>query len=101
VAMLFIIDHTHAAEHCPAGTIRPYKEFTNDLNKAATANDVKIVEGYVDGPGHHIYFVVEAKDVAQLYAFSLPLLSIGHTHVAPVLKWNKATEVTRKLGRQK
>ena len=99
--MLFIIDHTHAAEHCPAGTIRPYKEFTSDLNKAAAANDVKIIEGYVDGPGHHLYFVVEAKDPVQLYSFALPLLNIGSTRVAPIMKWNKAIEVTKRLGRQK
>ncbi len=99
--MLFIVDHTHAAEHCPSGTIRPYKEFTNDLNEAATANDVKIVEGYVDGPGHHIYFVVEAKDPAQIFSFAIPLMSVGRTHVAPVMKWNKSAEVSRKLSRQK
>jgi hypothetical protein len=99
--MLFIIDHTHAAEHCPGGTIRPYKEFTNDLNKAANANDVKIVEGYLDGPGHHLYFVVEAKDPAQIFTFATPLMSVGHTRVAPVMKWNKSAEVSRKLGRQK
>jgi hypothetical protein len=99
--MLFIVDHTHASEHCPAGTFHPYKEFTSDLNKAAAANDVKIVDGFVDGPGHHIYLVVEAKDPAQIYSFSLPLISVGTTRVAPVLKWNKAIEVSRKLGRQK
>ncbi|HVP22556.1 MAG TPA: DUF3303 family protein [Conexivisphaerales archaeon] len=99
--MLFVIDHTHAAEHCPAGTLHPYREFTSDVNKAAAGNDVKVVEGYVDGPGHHIYFVVEANDPAQIYSFALPLISIGHTHVAPVMKWNKAIEQSRKLGRQK
>jgi hypothetical protein len=99
--MLFIIDHTHAAEHCPAGTIHPYKEFANDLSKAAAKNDVKILEGYVDGPGHHIYFVVEAKDSTQLYNFATPLMNVGHTHVAPAMKWNKAVEQTRKQGRQK
>lgn len=99
--MLFIVDHTHTAETCPGGTIRPYKEFTNDLNKAATANVVKIVEGYVDGPGHHIYFVVEAKNPAQIFSFAMPLLSVGSTRVAPGMKWNKSAEVSRKLGRQK
>jgi hypothetical protein len=99
--MLFIIDHTHAAEHCPAGTLHPYKEFTNDLNKAAAANDFKIVEGYLDGPGHHLYFVVEAKDAAQIFNFAVPLMTVGHTHVAPVMPWNKAVEQIRKLGRKK
>jgi hypothetical protein len=99
--MLFIIDHTHAAEHCPAGKMHPYKEFTNDLNKAAAANGVKIVEGYLDGPGHHIYFVVEAKDSAQIFNFTTPLMYVGHTHVTPVLKWRKAIEQSRKQGRQK
>jgi hypothetical protein len=99
--MLFIVDHAHAAENCPAGKTHPYREFTNDLNKSAAANDVKIVEGYVDGPGHHIYLVIEAKDVAQIYSFAVPLMNVGHTHVTPVLKWNKAIAQTRKLGLQK
>jgi uncharacterized protein with GYD domain len=99
--MLFIFDHHHAAEACPAGTVHPDKNFANSLNKAAKETGVKLVEGFVDGPGHHIYLVVEADDNAQLYNFAAPLMNVGVTRVAPVMKWSSAIDAARKGGRQK
>ena len=99
--MLFILEHSHTAEMCPAGIIHPQKDFTNDLNNAAKAAGVKIVEGYLDSAAHHMYFVVEAKDNGELFNFSLPFLGIGTTHIAPVLPWSEAVQAIRKAGRQK
>jgi hypothetical protein len=42
----------HTAETCQAGIIRPDKEFTVKLDKSLKKSGVKVVEGYLDGPGH-------------------------------------------------
>ncbi len=86
--MLFVIDHTHSAENCPGGDRRPVKGFDKKVMKAAKSSGLKMVEAYVDMPGHHLYFVAEAKTLAQLHSFVSPLLTnIGVTHIHPVTEW--------------
>jgi hypothetical protein len=99
--MLFVIDHKHSAETCPAGTVHPDKEFTDRVDAQTKASGVRLVEGYLDAPGHRQYFVVEADTTQQLLTFAAPFIAIGETNIRPVLKWSEAQAVTRKLGLQK
>mgnify|MGYP007084757465 FL=1 len=99
--MLFVLDHEHSAENCPAGTVRPDKELLSKLEANAKTSGVRLVEGYLDAPAHHFYFVVEADAPEQILRFITPYLGVGNTNVHPVLKWSEALAVTRKFGLQK
>jgi hypothetical protein len=99
--MLFVLDHEHVAENCPAGTVRADKEFQSRLEENAKTSGVRLVEGYFDAPAHHFYFVVEADAVEQILKFITPLLRIGQTNVHPVMKWSEIHAIARKLGLQK
>lgn len=86
--MLFVIDHEHTAENCPAGPFRPVKGFSNKLTSAAKGSGIKLHGLYVDMPGHHIYAIAEAETVDQLSRFVSPSLTdVGTTHIHPVEKW--------------
>jgi uncharacterized protein DUF3303 len=96
--MLFIIDHRHTAMTCPAGKIHHEDDFMQTLDAQAKKSGLKIVEGYLDGPGHQFYFIAEADNAKQILEFSVPLIKIGETKVSPVLKWSEATSVARNIG---
>jgi hypothetical protein len=99
--MLFVLDHKHSAENCPAGTVRPDKELFSKLETRAKTSGVRFIEAYLDGPGHHFYFIVEAETTEQILNFAIPYLGIGDTKATPVLKWSEALAISRKLGLQK
>lgn len=97
--MLFVLDHKHTAETCPAGKLHRDENFTKNLEEQVKKTGVKLIEGYLDGPGHHFYFIIEADSAAQILQFSAPTLNpIGETHVRPVLKWSEAVSELRKIG---
>ena len=64
--MFFVIIAEHTAENCPGGLIRPDKQFTAKLDESMKKSGVKVVEGYLDAPGHVWYFIVDANDVRHL-----------------------------------
>lgn len=99
--MLFVLDHKHSAENCPAGTVRPEKGLISKLEANAKTSGLRLVEGYLDAPAHHFYFIVEADSPEQILKFIVPLLGIGETKSHPVVKWSEALVLTRKLGLQK
>jgi hypothetical protein len=99
--MLFVLDHRHSAENCPAGTVRPDKELLSKLEANAKTSGLRLVEGYLDAPAHHFYFIVEAETPEQILKFIVPYLGIGETESHPVVKWSDTLVLTRKLGLQK
>jgi hypothetical protein len=99
--MLFVVDHKHSAETCPAGTVHPDKEFTNKLEDQIKTSGVRVVDGYLDGPGHRFYFVIEADTTQQILSFAVPMISVGETNIHSVLKWSDAIATSRKLGMQR
>ena len=99
--MLFIIDHRHTAVTCPAGKIHHEDDFSQSLDAQAKKSGLKIVEGYLDAPGHQFYFVAEADSATQIFEFAVPLIKIGETKVTPVLKWSEAIAFSRREGMQK
>ncbi len=64
--MLFVIVAEHTVENCPGGLIRPDKQFAAKLDESMKKSGVKVVEGYLDAPGHVWYFVLDANDAAHL-----------------------------------
>ncbi|MDA4136680.1 MAG: hypothetical protein OK449_06765 [Thaumarchaeota archaeon] len=99
---MFVVDHKHTAETCPGGKIHHDDDFFKKVDEARAKSGLKIIEGYLDAPGHRFYFVVEAESVNQLFEFAATTLSpIGETNVVPVLKWSEAWTEGQKLGIQK
>jgi uncharacterized protein DUF3303 len=100
--MLFLIDHKHTADLCPAGILHPDREFLMKVEEKAKSSGIRLVDAYLDGPGHHFYFVVEAEKSEQLATFITPLLTqIGESKSVPVLRWAEATSFARRIGIQK
>jgi hypothetical protein len=99
--MLFVLEHKHSAETCPAGTVRPDKEFMSKFEENAKTSGLRLVEGYLDGPAHRFYFIVEADNAEQIFKFIVPFLGVGETESHPVAKLSDALALTRKLGLQK
>ena len=100
--MLFLVDHKHTPDLCPAGLLHPDKEWVMKLEEKAKSSGVHLVDAYLDGPGHHFYFVVEADKNEQLWTFITPLLTqIGESKIVPVLRWAEARAFAQKIGVQK
>lgn len=99
--MLYMVLHRHTAEMCPGGNVRPDKEFTTKLDKQIKETGVKLVEGYLDGPGHEFYIVIEADDIAKLNTAVEQLRLVGDNKIVPVMKFSDAIAWTKKMGIQK
>ena len=91
----------HTDESCPGGVVRPNKEAMAKVEDAMNSSGVKLVEGYLDGPGHVFYFVVEANDNVALNNAVEPLRLIGNVNITPVLKFSDARAWLKKIGIQK
>ncbi len=100
--MLYMIYHKHSAEMCPGGNVRPDKEFITKLNNQIEESGVNFVEGYVDGPGHEFYFILETDDNKKLNMAIEQLRLVGDTNkIVPIMKFSDAAEWAKKMGIQK
>lgn len=99
--MLFIVVAKHTAEACPGGRIRPDKEFTTKLDESMKKSGVKVVEGYIDAPGHVWYFVLETDSNTALNNAVEPLRLVGDVMIAPVMKFSEGVAWAKKIGIQK
>ena len=99
--MLFMIVAKHTADACPGGTIRPDKQFTDKLDESMRKSGVKVIEGYLDAPGHVWFFVVEANDNTELNNAVEPLRLIGEVKFSPVMKFSEGVAWSKKIGIQK
>lgn len=98
--MLFMIVAEHTAENCPGGIIRPDKQFTAKLDESIKKSGVKVVEGYLDAPGHTWYFVIDANDNTALSNAVEQLRLIGNVRFYPVMKYSEAVGWAKKIGIQ-
>ena len=87
--MLFMIVAKHTIENCPGGVIRPDREFIKKIEESIKKSGVKLIDGYMDAPGHVFYFVLEAADNAALNIAVEPLRLIGDVTITPVMKFFK------------
>jgi len=99
--LLFIIVAKHTAEACPGGIMRPDKQFTAKLDDSMRKSGVKVVEGYLDAPGHVWYFAIETDDNTALNNAVEPLRLIGDVNIAPVMKFSEGVAWAKKIGIQK
>lgn len=91
----------HTAEACPGGVIRPDKQFTAKLDESMRKSGVKVVEGYLDAPGHVWYFVVESDDNTALNNAVEQFRLIGDVNITPVMKFSEGVSWAKKIGIQK
>ena len=79
----------HTVESCPGGVIRPDRDFIKKTEESIKKSGVKLIDGYMDAPGHVFYFVLEAADNAALNIAVEPLRLIGEVTITPVMKFFK------------
>jgi len=87
--LLFMIVAKHTVESCPGGVIRPDRDFIKKTEESIKKSGVKLIDGYMDAPGHVFYFVLEAADNAALNIAVEPLRLIGEVAITPVMKFFK------------
>jgi hypothetical protein len=99
--MLFVVYHRHTAEMCPGGKVHPDKEFMTKMAEQIKDAGVTLIEGYIDGPGHQFYLVVEADDSGKLNRAIEQLRLVGDVNdIVPVLTFSDAVTWARKAGIQ-
>ena len=100
--MKYMVFHRHTAEMCPGGSVRPDKDFVTKLNEQMQTDGVKLIEGYMDIPGHEMYFVIEAEDISKLNTAIEQLRLVGDTNkIVPIMNFSDAVAWTKKMGLQK
>ena len=87
--MLFMIVAKHKVEFCPGGLERPNQEFINKTEESMKKSGVKLIDGYMNAPGHVFYFVLETDDNAALNIAVEPLRLVGDVTITPVMKFFK------------
>ncbi len=87
--LIFIIVARHSIEMCPGGVVRPDKEFIKKTEESMKKSGVKLIDSYMDAPGHVFYFVLETDDNTALNIAVEPLRLIGEVTITPVLKFFK------------
>jgi hypothetical protein len=91
----------HATEFCPGGVVRPDKEFIKKTEESMKKSGVKLIDGYMDAPGHVFYFVLETTDNTALNIAVEPLRLVGEVTISPVMKFFKeGSEWAKKIGIQ-
>jgi uncharacterized protein with GYD domain len=101
LTMLFMVYHKHTAEMCPGGKVRPDKDFISKLNDQIQESGVELVGGYIDGPGHRFYMVIEADDSSKLNKAIEQLRLTGDTNeIIPVMDLSKMAAWAKKMGIQ-
>jgi len=100
--LLYMVFHRHTAEMCPGGKVRPDKEFIKKLAEQIKKAGIKLIEGYIDGPGHEFYFVIEADDIAKINSAVEQLRLVGDVNkIVPVMRFSEAVAWAKKMGIQK
>ena len=81
---LFIAQHQHSAEVCPAGNpqVAPMLSRHVSAQNAAQAGLKIHGEAVVDG-GHTLYLIVEAPSLDQVQQFMAPFAQMGTVNVWP------------------
>ncbi len=99
--MLFIVVAKHTVENCPGGNVRPDKQFIKKTEESIKKSGAKLLDAYMDAPGHVFYFVLEADDNAALTMAVEPLRLVGEVKISPVMKFFKeGTDWAKKIGVQ-
>jgi hypothetical protein len=87
---------------CPGGVVRPDKEFIKKTEESMKKSGIKLIDAYMDAPGHVFYFVLETDDNAALNNAVETLRLVGEVTITPVLKFFKEGSYwAKEIGIQK
>ncbi len=81
--------------------MRPDDKFIEKVEESMKKSGVKVMEGYLDAPGHVWYFILEANDVTTLNNAVEPFRLIGKVRISPVLKYLEGFTWAKDIGIQK
>ena len=99
--MLFMVYHKHTAEMCPGGKINPDKDFISKMNNQIQVSGVDLIGGYIDGPGHRFFLIIETDETSKLNAAIEQLRLTGITNeIIPVMDFTEMTAWAKKMGIQ-
>lgn len=79
---LFVAEHTHPAERCPAQNPQMAQGLLSLIHNAG-GHGVKIHGDAVTNGQHHLYLIVEAKDEAAVRGYFAPFGQFGTLAVTP------------------
>jgi hypothetical protein len=79
---LFVVEHTHPAEHCPAKNPQHAAGLLAIINNAGQAG-IKIHGDAVTRGQHHLYIIAEAPEEAALQKYLAPFGQMGTLAIAP------------------
>ncbi|WP_077966148.1 molybdopterin-dependent oxidoreductase [Ensifer adhaerens] len=83
---LFIVNHQHSAETCPAGDPARGVMLLNHLSLSSAARHGVLIKGEAVAQGSNsLFLIVEAADEAVLQAFLAPLRQIGNVEVTAAM----------------
>jgi len=91
----------HTAENCPGGIRRPDEQFTSKVEESMKKSGVKVMEGYLDAPGHVWYFILDANDATALNNAVEPFRLVGRVRISPVMKYLEGFSWAKNTGIQK
>jgi hypothetical protein len=91
----------HTVESCPGGVVRPDKEFIKKTEESIKKSGAKLIDAYMDAPGHIFYFVLDAADNVTLNTAVETLRLVGEVKITPVMKFFKeGSDWAKKIGIQ-
>ena len=90
---LFVVEHKHAAESCPAGHPEMGPMLLKHISpaNAATFGVTVQAEAVVDG-AHTFYLIVEADDKEKVEKFMAPFSQAGTVEILPSNSCEKVVE---------
>jgi uncharacterized protein DUF3303 len=81
---LFIAEHSHAADHCPAGNPQMAPALLQIVNKQNAAKKGIVIHGdAVANGGHHLTLILEAPDQKTVQEYLAPFGMVGTLKITP------------------
>ncbi|MGA7924229.1 MAG: DUF3303 family protein [Thermoplasmata archaeon] len=81
---LFVAEHTHAADRCPAGNPQMAPFLLQILsNENASKHGLKIVGDAVASGRHHLYVIMEGPNEAAIKQYLAPFGQAGSLDIIP------------------
>lgn len=90
---LFLVQHSHAPERCPAATPEAARQFLEHISAAAAARYGVAIQAEAVLEEHAIYLILEAASQEQVERFLAYFAPLGTVRVRPAFSGEEA--VTR------
>ncbi len=83
---LFLLEHHHRADNCPATNVEVARSLANHVSPANAAQfGVKVLSDCVFEGEHTLLVAVEADGAEKVATFAAPFMQFGPTTIRPVI----------------